>query len=101
LNAPKEVIEYSLQFLKDSNDVHKWLTENYIFDTEKQKNKYDVILTDKDRIKTSDMWTAFKLETRSNMDLVTFSKRLSGMGIHKKEIKDKSYRLYIKTREDE
>jgi hypothetical protein len=102
LNAPKEVIEYSLQFLKDSNDVHNWLSDNYIYDTNTQKNKQSIILSEKeDRIKSRQLYIEFKFDTKSSMAENIFAKKLDGMGIQKKIIKDLSYRLFIQRKPSE
>jgi P4 family phage/plasmid primase-like protien len=102
LNPPKEVIEYSLQFLKDSNDVHSWLSDNYIYDTNTQKNKQGIILSEKeDRIKSRQLYTEFKFDTKSSMAENIFAKKLDGMGIQKKVIKDLSYRLFIQHKQSE
>jgi P4 family phage/plasmid primase-like protien len=95
LNAPLEVIEYSLKFIKESNVVHSWLADNYIYDTNTQNNKQGIILSEEDRIRSRQLYTDFKFETKSSMAENVFAKKLDGMGIKKEVKKDLSYRLFI------
>jgi P4 family phage/plasmid primase-like protien len=81
LNAPAEVMECSMQYLRDSNDVHKWITEKYIYDTKTKKNIEEEVLTTKDRFRVRMLHQLFKQDTRSLLDERTFAQRLDGMGL--------------------
>jgi phage/plasmid-associated DNA primase len=100
LKAPEEVMEASLQYLKDSNDVYGWITENYIYDT-KTRGNINGLNEKEDREKVKDLFAHFKSDNyKSSLDIKKFVGELNKLNLYHIKPGNVSIIQYIKKKPD-